>query len=637
MFTPRIRPRRAQGQPASTSTLVLLLLPALVLLGCAGAPTLRPGDRVDGNDAEAYYQRGDFDRAERAFARLAESDPARQDSWTLRAADAAWLAGRTGRSMDRLDAVARNRLTPDQQRLADLLSVLTGLLQPRSPRLALEILRPPAGGWPELYQPDVLRLRARAYADAGDPYQSARQLVALAPWMMDRQGAVSNRQAILETLSALSSDQALAYLDRHYPADEMYGWLALVADVKSTLVANGSVAEAVAGWRLRFPYHPAARDPFDSLLKPSGIDIGQPDQIAVLLPFSGRFPRSARAVRDGITSAYLTDPDRRAELRFYDSGDSPEQALAMYRRAVANGAELVIGPLQRDAVTALMLQADGSVPILALNYQEGDAPTAPGNLQFGLLPEQEAEAVADRMLRDGILRAAVLAPIDPWGARLTDAFIERYTDLGGAVLDIQRYAPRQQDHSLIVKQMVGVTDSEVRRRRLSGLLGEQLSFEAQPRHDLDGVFLAARPQDARLIKPQMAFYNASAIPVYATSHAYDGRSDPSVNRDLNGVIFCDAPYLLRSREVQPDMTAAAESFESVDGPMARLFAVGMDAYRILPYLNWLGSLGADYFPGATGNLSLDYGGRIRRDLHCAQFQRGRAVYLPPAELDLAER
>jgi uncharacterized protein len=57
---------------------------------------------------------------------------------------------------------------------------------------------------------------------------------------------------------------------------------------------------------------------------------------------------------------------------------------------------------------------------------------------------------------------------------------------------------------------------------------------------VDFIFLAARPSEALLIRPQLRFHYAGTLPIYATSSIYDpARSD---NAELDGVLFADMPW-----------------------------------------------------------------------------------------------
>ena len=63
---------------------------------------------------------------------------------------------------------------------------------------------------------------------------------------------------------------------------------------------------------------------------------------------------------------------------------------------------------------------------------------------------------------------------------------------------------------------------------------------------------------------------------------------------------------------------------SANGAGARLFAFGMDAYALLPYLDWLIAHPDAYLYGATGELTADSFGRIHRAVGWARFSNGIA-------------
>ena len=132
-----------------------------------------------------------------------------------------------------------------------------------------------------------------------------------------------------------------------------------------------------------------------------------------------------------------------------------------------------------------------------------------------------------------------------------------------------------------------------------------------------------RPAQARLLLPQLRIARIN-LPVIATSHVYEGSDDASVNRDLDGVEFCDAPWLFNAQPGLPNHDDIAAQLPSARGGGARLFAFGMDAWSLVPYLDWLRAHPGSYVPGASGQLTADQFGRVRRVLISAQFQDGLA-------------
>ncbi|EPN70806.1 lipoprotein, partial [Pseudomonas syringae pv. actinidiae ICMP 19101] len=76
--------------------------------------------------------------------------------------------------------------------------------------------------------------------------------------------------------------------------------------------------------------------------------------------------------------------------------------------------------------------------------------------------------------------------------------------------------------------------------------GTQVAAQPSRRQDIDFMFLAATPQQAQQIKPTMVFQYAGDVPVYATSHLFTNSNDHAQYMDLNGVRFCETPWLLNA-------------------------------------------------------------------------------------------
>ena len=86
--------------------------------------------------------------------------------------------------------------------------------------------------------------------------------------------------------------------------------------------------------------------------------------IAVLLPQSGRMSKAADAIRDGLLAAYYQDSKTAADspvLHFYDS--DAVSPVTLIQQARAAGADLVIGPLDRDRVEAVIKAGKNLFPV----------------------------------------------------------------------------------------------------------------------------------------------------------------------------------------------------------------------------------------------------------------------------------
>jgi uncharacterized protein (TIGR00252 family) len=164
----------------------------------------------------------------------------------------------------------------------------------------------------------------------------------------------------------------------------------------------------------------------------------------------------------------------------------------------------------------------------------------------------------------GITRAAVIAAETDWAERATLAFRAQFEASGGTIVG----EARLRDNDVNFKTpIVQATAS----------LGDGPDI---------GVFITMRPQQARLLLPQLKIARVAA-PVFATSHVYSGDANPGLDRDLDGVEFCDAPWLFGPVPGRPDRATIARQLASANGVGGRLFAFGMDSYALLPYLDWL--------------------------------------------------
>lgn len=321
------------------------------------------------------------------------------------------------------------------------------------------------------------------------------------------------------------------------------------------------------------------------------------ETVAVLLPQSGRFAGAAGALKAGILAAQGADEqNERPQLRFYDT-ESGQPATTLVRQAAADGASYVIGPLQKEAVEELARAAALPVPVLALN-RVSVGTGSPANLyQFSLSPEDEAGEAARKAWDAGHRSALVLYPDSPWGNRMARGFRQQWAALGGKLTAAEIYDTGGSDF----------------RRPISNLAGQATGA--------DFLFLVATSEAARQIAPQLRATASFGLPIYTTSHIYNGHFDPEADQTLVGLFFVDIPWLVDS---DPNDTLSRERLEkSISGMQdsyTRLYAMGIDAYRLAPRLRWLTVQRGALVEGKTGLLGLDGGNSIVRQLTLAQMK-----------------
>lgn len=404
--------------------------------------------------------------------------------------------------------------------------------------------------------------------------------------------------------------------------DTLNGWLELASLYRDPLTDIDTQLQKFDAWQAQWPAHPAAANLPDMIqaLKRAAKD--RPDSVALLLPLNGPLADAAAAVRDGFITAYysaLAQGYPVPQVRFYDSGT--DDVISLYNQALDAGARLVIGPLDKQQVATLASVANLPVPTLSLNYVDNG--TAKNLYQFGLAPEDEARQAAEQAIVEGARLAAILYPEGEWGARVAEAFRQRFESLGGIVTTHSTYADNA---TAATRQLLDLGQSEARARQLNLLTSLRVEFEPRRRQDIDMIFLVAAAGQARQLKPALNFNYASDIPVFATSHVYAGTPAADIDSDLNGIRFVDVPWVL---DHQSALHQDAERvWPSGHGRYERLFALGIDAYRLHTRLAMLQSLPESFLPGVTGQLSLDEQQRLVRELQWAWFSRGVPQRMP---------
>ena len=472
------------------------------------------------------------------------------------------------------------------------------------------------------HQIRIGRLRAEAYRQGRSYVASARERIYF-DGLLDLNQRTANHESIFSVLLELPASSLVNHASKALTSD-LRGWLSLAAMTKQYHNDPLRQLQELNNWKKIWSHHPAAAQLPASLQMLSRVVKEQPSAIALLLPMQGDLGSFGRAVRDGVLAAHYERGDNGRQkftsIRIYDTSISEIGDLV--NTAVADGAELIIGPLDRDKVSVLS-SMKLTVPVVALNRTIGQQEN-PDLYQFGLAPEDEIIQVADQVRKEGYLKALAIVPEGEWGDRNLAVFRNRWNALGGIMVEEARFSD-QRDYSDLVKGLLKVDQSERRSNELRRIIGKRFEFTPRRRQDIDFIFLLANPVQARGINPTLAFFYADDIPVYATSHVHEYSESRIDAIDLNGIRFCDIPWKLTSGDkIQKKIQKFWRSSQST---LAPFFALGIDAYRLYPRLSQLKEIPGERLFGATGILTLRNNTVVRK-LMWAQFKNGNVITLP---------
>jgi len=615
-----------------------MLLAACLLLGlltaCSTPEIKAPTGPAARSDASAAFARGDYAGAARAWQDEAlQAPPGQAAPLQVRAADA-WLLANDADSAERaLRGVTKTELSAADQARLDL--VLADLaLRAERPDEADVLLRQAAGALPAASMGRYRELQERTRQMLAGP--ASRGLARAAQISGDM--AFYNPDAAVEVMRALEdvSSSELSVRATNPRAERQFvGWLDLALVTRQNLVGGDAIGPAIAGWKARHPYHLLTEgEALDTWLRYRQ-RFTPPRRTAVLLPSVGGLKNASEAIRDGLMSAYLAQPGG-AELFFFSSGDDSQSILPAYFSALDVSADQIIGPLRKESVEALLSQPGLVTPVLALNDLPAEyaPPTGLARQLNGMSLSQEAEvsAIARHAVASAYRRAIVVAPESAWGERMAAAFQAEFLHDDREILAATRYLESENDHSAVLERLLLIDESKARAQRLENVLQVPLEFEPTRRTDVDVIFMAANSTQAKLIRPQLRFLDAGDVPVYAPGRIYSGQPDAARNQDLDGIRFPLTPWEL-SHNTEDDIPSLASLRK---GSLASLFALGQDAWNILPWLDLMRKDPDFTFTGQSGQYRMNADGSLARQPAWGVFSQGRPVPLelpePPTAL-----
>lgn len=602
---------------------------AFTLASCAGKPSYSPSAV---NDAEQLYLNNQYTEAALAFNQQANGAVGtQQTTLLLRAVIASLRAEQFAQAVQLFQTIPIDESDKKQSDLARLTRAHIALVERNAEEVLLQLNEPLSISSQSIFLAEFHELRAAAFSMQGDRLTTAEEYILQGSYLSNNNSIIQSQHLIWESL-ALLSERSLQQLQPSQAPDVLSGWMELVRYSKKYQLNPTLLRTSIDNWQRRYTDHPVHNSLLEGLRNRKQEDVSLPKKIALLLPLSGRFENAAKAIRDGLLAAYYAKKEKEnISIRVYDTKGKVEIIEDVYEKAVADGAQFIIGPLNKASISQLTESQVLTVPTLALNYINIEDDLPQELYQFGLSPEEEARQVAERTWLDGHVNAAVLTPTGPWGTRVHKAFSERWEQFGGRVVEQQSYNSSKNDFSSPIRKLLNIDDSKRRYRKMSRLLKKTIKYSTYRRQDIDFIFIAGYPRQARQIRPQLKFFHASQVPVYATSHIFTGNLNPERDRDMDGIRFGDMPWVLSDTTSHRGLRNEIESLISKAGNKhQRLYAMGVDAFNIIAALNTLKAYPYERYQGETGSLSLDEKQRLKRQLSWVYFRSGRPILLEQA-------
>ncbi len=162
-------------------------------------------------------------------------------------------------------------------------------------------------------------------------------------------------------------------------------------------------------------------------------------KVAFLLPLSGGNSQSvAKALKQAGELALFDFDNPNVELVPKDTRGTPEGAKEAAKQAIAEGAELIVGPLFANEVAAAAPEAkSASIPMIAFSSDRKVA--GDGVYLLSFLAGSDVPRIVSFAISKGKTRFAALVPQTEYGRLVEQSFLGVINKLGGQVVAVKSY------------------------------------------------------------------------------------------------------------------------------------------------------------------------------------------------------
>ncbi|MFH7525670.1 penicillin-binding protein activator [Aeromonas sp. A5] len=587
----------------SVSRLFGIILAAVLLAACASEPNQSSGQPGMPSAFSEITK-----NAQWYLEQVDPAKPAEAFTWQMLAARSYLALGQSKPAAALFQQLQKQAQSPEQKAQLQLLQAHLLLAQGHANQALILLEGKPDVALDADTQKNWYRQRVVLQLDINNKFGAAKSLIAMEPYLAQSE-LTTNHQQIWSLLKSMTPSTLQALEEAPAP-DVTTGWLRLAALVNEFGAQPNLLARQLDGWKRDFPNHPAQSDMpagLGDLASTSGTTV---QQIAVLLPLSGNLEPQGAAIRNGMLMSYKENQGQ-FTLNFYDT--QLKSTAELYKQAIQEGADMIIGPLLKDRVGEL-LKANPTVPVLALN--ELDQPIVnDSTYYFSLSAAADAAQAAQYLYGQGYRKPLLIAAQGRIGYSSIKAFEQTWATLSQDKPVVATFGARNEVQGMVNNALSG---------RSTARAGEVVQLSDAAPRSIDAVYVVANSLETRMIKPyvDISVNPMGSLPIYTGSRGYDSAAT-EVASELNGLHIGEMPLLLGGFEKEREQIALL--WPQTQGDLLRLFAMGYDAISLAENLPQMRKLGTMQQAGMSGQLSVDAKGNIIRTLNWGTYRNGKLV------------
>ncbi|OCG59559.1 hypothetical protein A9G41_12920 [Gilliamella sp. Nev5-1] len=371
--------------------------------------------------------------------------------------------------------------------------------------------------------------------------------------------------------------------------------------------------QAINNWAIQYPDHPA-KEIISILTGEQTLAVdANGKKVALLLPLSGSSRIFGETIRQGYIDAIKFFPQEpQQNVIVVDTTSAPMDALI--QQAQEQHVELIVGPLLKNEVTKIKELAP-AIPVLALNKVDKTTTSANKMCFFALSPEDEAKDAADHIYSQNKIKPLVLVPQNDLGRRVAQSFAAQWAQLSANSSQAYvQYFGNAKTLSANMNHNVGISlaGSPISNDEVSS--GEMISA------GFDAIYIYASYDELTLIKPMLDMGanknigNSSAVMLYSSSKSHVANASDDFYYDMNKTEYAEIPMIQKD-----NVNTKIPSNVQKDYSLMRLYAMGIDAWRLTNRFNQLNSYQLNFLDGMTGKLSTSDQCEVTRSLSWQQY------------------
>lgn len=378
--------------------------------------------------------------------------------------------------------------------------------------------------------------------------------------------------------------------------------------------------QAVKDWLTQYPDHPAKN--IISVLtgeQALSIDDNNAKKVALLLPLTGSSRIFADTIRQGYSDAIKFFPQElQQSIVLLDTTSAEMDALI--QQAKEQNVELIVGPLLKDEVTKIK-QLSPSIPVLALNKVDNSVVSTSKICYFALSPEDEAQDAAEHIYAQNKLHPLLLVPQNDLGQRVAQSFAKKWSELSANSSQAYvQYFGNKNTLSSGMNRNVGI--NLIGTPILVNNITNQSVLSSEQSDHFDAIYIYASYDELTLIKPLIdmaagkSVGNSSSLMIYTSSKSHVANASDDFNYDMNQTEYAEIPMLVNHSDT---MSEIIPNNIVKNYPLMRLYAMGIDAWRLANRFNQMDSYQPNFLDGMTGKLSTNDQCEVNRALSWQQY------------------